>query len=337
MDKSRNLTLDLMKGVAILIMMITHLPFRDTGPVAHFFYTFHMPLFFILAGMFAKELDAIPSFKQYTIKNAKRLLLPFVVTMLLRVAWGGLQAYFKHDISYLLQPTLSMLVASPDGWETQWGLVYTGPMWFLIALFWIRELFYGLQYLLKSVDEKRRDILILSISIALSIISVFIYPYVSPFPFCFTQAFTSIAFYALGWFIHKHPMPWWVYALCVMVWPFSICYGDISLAFCTIGYYPLSFIGACGGTYVVYLLCKSLVMLFQKPQLKPILYPLLWCGVNSLAILCMHEFEMYTAFLYSIKIRIPEVQYLIGWGEVFIAILLAYIVVKLPYIKKVYS
>lgn len=337
MAKNRNLTFDLMKGIAIVIMMIVHLVYNDSGPVAHFCYTFHMPLFFILAGFFAKELSDIPSFKQYTIKNAKRLLLPFVVTMLLRCAWGGAQAYFKHDIAYLLQPTLSMLVASPDGWETQWGLVYTGPMWFLIALFWLREMFYGLQYILKSINEQHRDILILAISIGVSIISVIVYPHLPSMPFCIMQAFTAIAFYALGWYVHKHPMPWWVYAICVVVWPFAICYGGVQLAFCGLKYYPLSFIGACGGTYVVYLICEGLVRGFRSIHFESILKPLSWGGINSLAILCMHEFEMYTAFIYSIKIRIPEVQYLIGWGEVFIAILLAYIVIKLPYIRKVYS
>lgn len=334
MPKTRNITFDLMKGVAILIMMITHLPYGDTGPFAHFCYSFHMPLFFILAGMFAKELDAIPSFKDYTIKNAKRLLLPFVVTMLMRVAWGCLQAYLKHDVSYILQPLLSMLVASPDGWETQWGLVYSGPMWFLIALFWVRELFYGLQCVFNSLEKKYRDVSILGISLVLSVISVLIYPHVRPFPFCFTQAFTAIAFYALGWYIHKHPLPKLAYWVSVLVWPFAVHYGSVSLAFCTVEYYPLSFIGACGGTYVVYLLCKGwskVLSAFKLPS------ALAWCGVYSLAILCMHELEMYSGFMYSVVCRIPLAACLLGWGEVAIGLIMAIIVIKIPYLKKVYS
>ena len=344
MAKTRNITFDLMKGVTILLMMIVHLVCRDTGSFTHFCNSFHMPLFFILAGLFAKDVNAIPSFKQYTIKNAKRLLLPLYVTMLFRVAWGGFQAYLKHDISYLLQPTLSMLVASPDGWETQWGLVYTGPMWFLVALFWIREFFYGLQLALNNLDPKYRDLGILGISIVLSIIAVIVYPHIAPFPFGLTQAFTSMAFYALGYYVYRHPFPKWVYALSVLVWPFAIHYGSVSLAFCTIDYYPLSFIGACGGTYVIYLLCKGwskvlsyISSLNIKHATVNFTSPLTWCGVNSLAILCMHELELYSGFLYSIICRVPQAAYLVGWGEILIAIVMALIVLNMPVLKKVYK
>ena len=338
MIKQRNVTFDLMKGVAILCMMISHLVCRDTGLINHFIYTFHMPLFFILAGMFAKELNAIPSFWQYTKKNARRLLLPFYVTMLLRCAWGGLQAFMKHNIAYLLQPTLSMLVASPDGWDTPWGEVYSGPMWFLVALFLVRELFYGMQYVFRNLNEQRRDLWIVAISIALSIASIILYPYVKPFPFCIMQTFTAIAFYALGWYIHKHPLPQWSYWLCVLVWPFAIVYGDISMAFCTIAYYPLSFIGACGGTYVVYLLCKGIATLtVNHSPIHSLVQPLAWCGVFSLPILCMHELEMYSAFLYSFICKVPILHYLTGWGEIAIALVMALIVLHIPYIKKVYS
>lgn len=330
-----------MKGVAILIMMIVHLVCRDEGDFAHFCYSFHMPLFFILAGLFAKDLDAIPSFKQYTIKNAKRLLLPFYITMLFRITWGSIQAYLKHDTSYILQPTLSMLTASPDGWETQWGLVYAGPMWFLVALFGVRELFYGLQLAFNKLDAKYRDVGILGISIVLSVIAVQVYPYVKPFPFCITQAFTAIAFYALGYYMRRHPFPKWVFWICVCVWPFAIYYGSVSMAFCTIEYYPLSFLGACGGTYVIYVLCKGWSKVIDKLNIKHqtsnIVTPLTWCGVSSLAILCMHELELYSGFLYSIICRVPQVEYLVGWGEVLIAIVMAVIVLNTPVINKVYK
>ena len=337
MTNTRDITLDMMKGVAILLMMIVHLVCRDTGPFTHFCNSFHMPLFFVLAGMFAKDLTATPSFKQYTIKNAKRLLLPFLVTMLMRIAYGCVQAHFKHDVAYILQPMLSMLAASPDGWETQWGLVYSGPMWFLIALFWVRELFYGLQRAFNALEERYRDMTIVGISLVLSVISVLVYPHIRPFPFCFTQAFTAVAFYALGWYIHRHPLPKWAYWVSVLVWPFAIHYGSVSLAFCTIELYPLSFIGACGGTYVVYTLCQLFEKTSKAIHFEKMVFPLAWCGVYSLAILCMHELELYSGIIYSVICRIPFTAYLLGWGEVSIGIVMAVIVVNIPYIKKVYS
>ena len=336
----RNIIYDLMKGIALILMMLCHLVYTD-GPVKQIIYSFHMPLFFILAGIFAKDIAQIPSFKLYTIKNAKRLLLPYVVTMLMLCAWGGIQAYAKHDISFFFRHLFSMLTASADAWHSQWGLIYAGPMWFLVALFVVRELFYGLQYLCARITKYREEC-ILGISIALSVLSVIIHPYLPSLPFCIMQAFTALAFYAIGWYVHKHPMPWWVYVMCVIVWPVAIYYGNVELESAYLAYYPLSFIGACGGTYVIYLLCKawskvlsSINSINIKQHTFRITSPLAWCGMYSLPILCMHTFEMHSDLYYSVICRLP-ITYERAWGGV-IAILFAWIILKIPYLKEVYK
>lgn len=336
----RNIIYDLMKGIALILIMLCHLVYTD-GSVKQIIYSFHMPLFFILAGVFAKNITQIPSFKLYTIKNAKRLLLPYVVTMLILCAWGGIQAYEKHDISFFLRHLFSMLTASADAWHSQWGLIYAGPMWFLVALFVVRELFYGLQYVCARMT-KYGDECVLGISIVLSVLSVIIHPYLPSLPFCIMQAFTALAFYAIGWYVHRHPMSLWVYVVCVMVWPMAIYYGNVELESAYLAYYPLSFIGACGGTYVIYLLCKawskvlsSINSINIKHHTSNIISPLAWCGKYSLPILCMHTFEMHSDLYYSVICRIP-IAYERVWGGV-VAIILAWIILKIPYLKDVYK
>lgn len=49
----RNDTIDIMKGIGILLVMLGH--FVD-GFAHTFIYSFHMPLFFVLAGYFAKPI-----------------------------------------------------------------------------------------------------------------------------------------------------------------------------------------------------------------------------------------------------------------------------------------
>lgn len=331
--KQRNETYDLMKGIAMILMMLCHLVYTE-GSVKQFIYSFHMPLFFILAGVFAKNIEEISSFKDYTSKNAKRLLLPYVVTMLMLCAWGGVQAVAKQDVSFFLRHLFSMLTASADGWQTKWGLVYAGPMWFLIALFWVREIFYGIQRVCKCM-KKYRDELVVGLSVALSIASVLIHPYLPSLPFCIMQACTALAFYAVGWYIHNHPQPWWVYGISVVVWPFAIFFGGVGIDSCALQYYPLSFIGACGGTYAVYLLCKAYSHMRSKIH-NPISI-IGWIGVCSLAILCMHDLEMYSDVMFSLKCRIPSIYCIMGWGEIVIAIIMAYIVIKIPYLKDIYK
>ncbi len=53
--------------------------------------------------------------------------------------------------------------------------------------------------------------------------------------------------------------------------------------------------------------------------------------------LCMHHLEMYSSVIYSLQCRIPQVHYLIGYGEVLVAIVLATVVLKIPGLKNVYK
>lgn len=336
--KQRNETYDLMKGIALILMMLCHLVYTE-GPVKHFIYSFHMPLFFILAGVFAKNIEDISSFKDFTLKNAKRLLLPYVATMLMLCVWGGIQSIAKHDVSFFLRHFFSMITASADEWNPRWGLINAGPMWFLIALFWVRELFYGVQRICAHMG-KYRDEMIVGISIVLSVASVLIHPFTPALPFSILQAFTAMAFYAVGWYVHRHPQPWWVYAMVVIVWPFAIIYGGIGLYSCSVDYYPLSFIGALGGTYVIYLLCggyNKLRMHLSNKLSRKVPSILVWVGLYSLAILCMHELEMYSDIMYSIKCRIPSIEGIFGWGEIIIAMIMAFILLKIPYLKEIYK
>lgn len=340
MMKQRNVAYDLMKGIALILMMYDHLVKTPDG-VHQFIYSFHMPLFFILAGVFAKNIEDIPSFRDFTRKNAKRLLLPYVVTMLMLCAWGIILAIAKHHVGFFLKQFFTMLTATIDGYESPWGLIYVGPLWFLVTLFWVRELFYGIQRTCMRMC-RYKDELIVGISIALSLVSVLIRPYLPALPFSFMPAFTAIAFYAIGWYVYNHPLPWLVYALSVLVWPFAILYGQVAIDECRIAYYPLSFIGACGATYAIYLLCKGwskvlsyISSLSIKHSSLNITSPLSWCGMYSLPILCMHTFVLHADIINSIMLRMPA-NYECLWGGG-ITVLFAYIIMKLPILKDVYK
>lgn len=332
--KQRNITYDLMKGIAILLMMASHLAL-NVGMPKLMIYSFHMPLFFILAGVFAKDVVDITSLENFTRKNAKRLLLPYVITFFMLCAWGGIQAIAKHDVGFFIRPFLSMISATPDGYNSAWGLIDVGSLWFLVALFWVRELFYGINCVRMRVN-KYGDELVVGVSIALSVTSVLIHPYMPALPFSFMQAFTASGFYAVGWYVYKHPMPWWMYGLCVIVWPIAFIYGEVDIACCKVNHYLLSFIGACGGTYVIFLVCKAWGWVLNTIHRTPdIISPLAWCGKYSLPFLCMHELEMRSGIYWSLRCRVPiDCECLCGGG---IALLFAYILIKLPILKDVYK
>ena len=56
---------------------------------------------------------------------------------------------------------------------------------------------------------------------------------------------------------------------------------------------PLSILGACGGTLLVYYICKGIEWLANKCRaISSVRDFLIWCGVGSLAILCMHSLDL---------------------------------------------
>lgn len=333
----RDDTYDLMKGTALLLMMLCHLVYSE-GPIRQFIYSFHMPLFFIVGGVFARNNKEISTFKQYTIKNAKRLLLPYLVTMSMLCLWGVWEAYTRHNIRYFLVRCLALVTASGDPWCTEWGIIYAGPMWFLIALFWVRELFYIIQHICMRLSRYQAECM-LGLSLILSMIAVQIHPLLPALPFCILQALTALPFYFIGWYINhnKKKASCGVSALCVIAWPLAIAYGNIDIADCAMKNYLLSFLGACGGTYVIYNCYKKIVILSSSRHwISVIYYPLLWCGIYSLPILCMHDLELYSGFMNDVT-SLMSIGYNISCVGVGVAVLMAYVLIKIPILKNIYS
>lgn len=87
MCASRNITFDIMKGFLIILVVIGHaiqVTYRSTdmnvwlNPVFNFIYTFHMPLFIFVSGIFFKSSLRL-CLADFVKKKAKRLLLPTMV------------------------------------------------------------------------------------------------------------------------------------------------------------------------------------------------------------------------------------------------------------------
>ena len=74
----RNQAIDIMKGIAILCVMVDHTYWAPDWLTA-IIYSFHIPLFFIISGYFAKVSEDGVSFRAYLQKNCRQLLLPYAI------------------------------------------------------------------------------------------------------------------------------------------------------------------------------------------------------------------------------------------------------------------
>ena len=141
--KNRDNTFDVMKGIGILAMVIGHCPI----PLffEKFIFVWHVPMFFMISGYFFKK----ESEKVYLKKNVRHLILPYIVTSLVLIVFSLVKQLVigKGD-------TMTMVIATLVGNGTvnnpTLSRYSVGAIWFLLALFWCRLLFYFLQTRISS-------------------------------------------------------------------------------------------------------------------------------------------------------------------------------------------
>jgi polysaccharide biosynthesis protein PslL len=118
----RNITIDIAKGIGILTVVLCHnwILYHDRGELSRVVFSFHMPLFFFISGLFFKKTNL--TYK--TILNkADTILKPYFVISLLVLLFTSI-AQYKFNIAAFI----SVFYAS--GATAIWT-----PLWFLPHLF----------------------------------------------------------------------------------------------------------------------------------------------------------------------------------------------------------
>lgn len=133
--KNRIEVLDFAKGLAIFLVIMGHATDNLATPLWRLIiYSFHMPLFFLVAGMVVKPVDVTErgSLVDFLRKNFLALVVPFVI-------WGLVYSCFSYEnFGNILYGTYEMLSKSHS----------LTSLWFLPVLFlarqWVEILFRGI-------------------------------------------------------------------------------------------------------------------------------------------------------------------------------------------------
>ncbi|MBL63055.1 MAG: hypothetical protein CMI30_06545 [Opitutae bacterium] len=116
---------DVVKGIGILLVVLGHNAACEPGfHLTTFIYSFHMPLFFFLAGVFHDETRTLVS---HLASKTRSLLLPCLLAFL---AWVTLQAIFMPEVLFPILGDLSLNALYGTGKTLFWG-----QLWFLTSLF----------------------------------------------------------------------------------------------------------------------------------------------------------------------------------------------------------
>jgi len=167
----RNPVFDMMKGFAIFLMVLGHS--RIPPSLHHVIYLFHIPMFFIISGYFfrAKEISACLK------TDLKRLIFPYLILAAVVFLKFSVDAFRLQDFSTPVRFGKSVLTGN-------FGI---GPIWFLLALFWCKEIF-------NAVAKWKWGIpLAVVVSVVVGMLGLNM-----EYSLCFFVGASSIVFYALG-------------------------------------------------------------------------------------------------------------------------------------------
>lgn len=117
---TRNVTVDVAKGLCILLVVCIHAEVFGYVPMPFTFIA--VPMFFFMSGFF-DHTDM--SLKRLAGRNLRSLLLPAAIWTVVGVSYGMLLTVLKGD-----NPTYAFDLMNPCSGN--------GPCWFLLALVWVK-------------------------------------------------------------------------------------------------------------------------------------------------------------------------------------------------------
>lgn len=185
--------LDIFRGFGIIFMVMGHIGFGSRFDF--FIHAFHMPMFFWISGyLFKPQLKEEQSFKDFILKKAKSLILPYFVF--------GILHYFLYTLEQIISsryihvdktPLLHLFSVNTT------GLAICGALWFLTALFFTDVIFFLIDRYVSN--EVLKLVIIVSVSLLGNTVKNLL-----PFtlPYALGASFVGIGLYYIGYMCKKY-------------------------------------------------------------------------------------------------------------------------------------
>lgn len=308
MNTTRDITFDIMKGIGILLVIIGHLA-HGYGLLIPIIYTFHMPLFFIVSGHFYKQKNPV----ELLVRDLKLLIVPYLLVSLLLMMYGLMISIIQHEPGKFYYWLNALLYA-----DTPYG--DNGPLWFLLAMFWCRQI-----YNLLNVYIKVKFCLIIIVTLLFVVVIKFMplnYNYC-----CFIVGISCMFYYMIGHLINRLRIRINYFFIglimiigCICVY-LSLGVDMKSLSFNCI---PVNVLAAISVTYLIYIISSKLKENFT------IGFRLAWLGRMSLVVFCIHTLCFRVVpFDQLILVVVPQVSNWVLHGSV----LLLHIIISILFCK----
>lgn len=327
-DTKRISYFDIAKGIGMICVILGHMGIVKINTIV---FSFHMPLFFLISGYFAKRKNSMP----FILKQAKNLLVPYVFTGLCVVAFA-LFNNLRHGSYSRVLPDISswiyaILYGSGNDYSTPFYIKSIGAIWFLLALFFASIIY---NYI---IEKKYCWLYVCLIFILGYITSKFVY-----LPWSIQSAMVALVFIHIGFIISKKEFIkfdsflafflsagiWWI---CVLL--------DKGRFYMVRNYFtniPIDILGGVMGSYIVIFISK------QLDKIKIVSKGLQTFGKYSLIVLCFHLIELNTfpwqGILNVLKVYNPNIRFILLFTMKLIwSIMGITMVLNIPGLRKVFN
>ncbi|WP_445506455.1 acyltransferase family protein [Niallia sp. 03190] len=187
----RETWIDMAKGIGIILVIMGH---TSNDIAQHYFYWFHMPLFFILSGYTFKEISNTTDFVAWLKKFTKRLLIPYVSF--------GISLFIVYQFVNIMTNEFRLIDAYKDFYNLFYGgqvlTNYFAVFWFVTCLFVTQILLAGILLLFKSHIIR---ISIVALCYILAHIEASLVSKDFAFPLNADVALLALAYVAFGWYL----------------------------------------------------------------------------------------------------------------------------------------
>ena len=190
--------IDVAKAIGVYLSILGHLVIFN-WKTFRFIFSFHMPLFFVIAGFVWGNRKELPDFKHFFTKQVKHYIIPFLIVFLLSIIQCILFPEFGYNKSRLFSD-LTII----DLYEGHIRFSFFGASWFLLCMFWSQILVYCLMLI------KKHNHLFYYLSLVLiAVLAVFskdvflIIPKFQRLPLKIDSALMATVFIIVGYYFSK--------------------------------------------------------------------------------------------------------------------------------------
>ena len=185
MNNQRNHTIDIMRGIAIFLVVFGHVTYITE--LRTYIWGFHMPLFFFISGLLFRR-EKFGGFVEFAKSRVKSIVLPFAIFYLVTFAYWVLIERNTRGADVSIGSQLLGLVY---GTYDMRYMMFNGALWFLPCLFSMEMLYWFVSKCTKPAG-------LTVILVACYAIGLCLTTYTPWLPWGLCAAFVGVVYYGIG-------------------------------------------------------------------------------------------------------------------------------------------